>query len=333
MSNFNQMKHIIDKIESVTLIGETEQDFYDVGMEDTPHTFFANDILVHNSCFTSALPIIEATMPDVDTSDEEQMTKAILDVCGKVQLHVNKTFDVMAKRMFNVTSHRFDAKQEVIAKTAFWLVKKRYAQFIINENGVVKDEMDVKGIDVVRTSFPMVFREFMEQFLDDMLRKVDKSIIDKKILQLVDTIDTLGVVELAKNTSVKFISRDGRKNYNPETRHPFNYVLGTPAQVKAALFYNDLIDHMGLSRDVPKILHGQKIKWVYLKQNEFGAECIAMKADGTDPDEILEFIEKFADKRAMYNYELKDKLGDFYNVLSWEYPTETAVKCATFFEF
>ena len=49
--------------------------------------------------------------------------------------------------------------------------------------------------------------------------------------------------------------------------------------------------------------------------------------------EQLNNLEKFADKRAMYNYELKDKLGDFYNVLSWEYPTETAVKCATFFEF
>ena len=86
-----------------------------------------------DSCFASAMPIIKYKMPDIDTNDEKQMTKAILEVCTEAQNHVNDTFNIMAKRMFNVVKHRFDAKQEVIAKTSFWLAKKRYAQFIINK--------------------------------------------------------------------------------------------------------------------------------------------------------------------------------------------------------
>jgi hypothetical protein len=239
----------------------------------------------------------------------------------------------MAKRMFNVTKHRFDAKQEVIAKTSFWLAKKRYAQFIINKGGIECDELEVKGIDVVRTSFPMRFRKFMEQFLQDVLRKVNKETIDTNILQLVDDLPKFNVIEIAKNTSVKFKSQDGRKDYNPKTRTPFKYVLGTPAQAKAAIFYNDLLEQFGLTKNIPKILHGQKIKWVYLKQNEYGAEGIALKADGTDPDQILEFVEKYVDRNAMYEQELKGKLKDFYDVLNWEYPSINDAKANEFFSF
>ncbi len=67
-----------------------------------------------DSCFASALPIIKKNMPDIDLNDEKAMTEAILKVTGDVQSFVNKFYDVMAKRYFNIEKHRFDAKQEVI---------------------------------------------------------------------------------------------------------------------------------------------------------------------------------------------------------------------------
>jgi len=286
-----------------------------------------------DSCFASALPIIKKNMPNIDLNDEKAMTEAILKVTGDVQSFVNKFYDVMAKRYFNIEKHRFDAKQEVIAKTSFWLAKKRYAQFIINKAGIECDEMEVKGIDVVRTSFPIRFRKFMQKFLDDMLRKLPKDQIDASILEFKDKMSTYPVIEIAKNTSVKFKSQNGDNDYNPKTRHPFQFMDGTPAQAKAALAYNDLLKTWKLDKDVPEIFHGQKIKWVYLKQNQYGVEGIAMKADGTDPDRIMEFIEQYVDRNAMYEQELKGKLLDFYNVLNWSYPNETDVKLEEFFSF
>ena len=286
-----------------------------------------------DSCFASALPIIKKNMPDIDLNDEKAMTEAILKVTGDVQSFVNKFYDVMAKRYFNIEKHRFDAKQEVIAKTSFWLAKKRYVQFIINKAGIECDEMEVKGIDVVRTSFPIRFRKFMQKFLDDMLRKLPKEQIDASILEFKDKMSTYPVIEIAKNTSVKFKSQNGDNDYNPKTRHPFQFMDGTPAQAKAALAYNDLLKTWKLDKDVPEIFHGQKIKWVYLKQNQYGIEGIAMKADGTDPDRIMEFIEQYVDRNAMYEQELRGKLLDFYNVLNWSYPNETDVKLEEFFSF
>ena len=288
-----------------------------------------------DSCFASALPIIQKNMPDIDTNDEKAMTEAILKVTGEVQSFVNKFYDMMSLRFFNIEKHRFDAKQEVIAKTGFWLAKKRYAQFIINNGGLVVNEMEVKGIDVVRTSFPIQFRKFMQQFLNDILRKTDKQVIDQNILTFLDKnlVDS-PVIEIAKNTSVKFKSGgESKTDYNPKTRSKFKYIKGTTAQAKAALFYNDLLQHWGLDKMVPPIFHGQKIKWVYLKSNEYGSECIALKADGTDPDQIMEFINKYVDRTAMYEQELKGKLMDFYNILNWDYPNQTDKTLGEFFSF
>jgi DNA polymerase I len=67
-----------------------------------------------DSCFASAVPIIKHSMPEVDLNDEKQMTEAILKVAGSVQSFVNKFYDVMAKKFFNIEKHRFDIKQEVI---------------------------------------------------------------------------------------------------------------------------------------------------------------------------------------------------------------------------
>ena len=329
-----------DNASAVTLTGQdiiktankAINQYYKKTLNDTEN----KDYVIYvdtDSCFASALPIIKHKMPDIDLNDEKHMTEAILKVCTEAQKHVNDTFNVMADRMFNVQKHRFDAKQEVIAKTSFWLAKKRYAQFIINKGGIECDELEVKGIDVVRTSFPIRFRKFMEQFLQNILRKVPKEEIDESILKFKESMTSYSVIEIAKNTSVKFVSQDKVNDYNPKSRHPFQMIKGAPAQVKAGCYYNDLLKLWQLDNEIPEIFHGQKIKWVYLKQNPFGMECIAMKADGTDPQRILEFIEQYVDRDAMYEQELKSKLIDFYNVLSWDYPNETDAKLGEFFSF
>ena len=78
------------------------------------------------------------------------------------------------------------------------------------------------------------------------------------------------------------------------------------------------------------IKHGQKIKWVYLSENPFGIESIAMKGDETDADKMMEFINQYVDRKAMFESELKSKMIEFYNVFGWQFPNASA-KLAEFF--
>ena len=53
---------------------------------------------------------------------------------------------------------------------------------IINDNGVKVNKMLVKGIDTVRSNFPIAMRKFLGMILDDILMEVPKEKIDEKII-------------------------------------------------------------------------------------------------------------------------------------------------------
>ena len=94
------------------------------------------------------------------------------DIAGEVQDYLNDFYDILAKKVFNVDkdNHRFEIKKEYVSKAGIWIAKKRYAQWIISDNGVPCDRLDVKGLDVVRSSYPAAFRKFMSEILIEILR-------------------------------------------------------------------------------------------------------------------------------------------------------------------
>ena len=102
---------------------------------------------------------------------------------GTAQDYINRSYNYFSKNFLNIQGeHRFDIKQEVISKSAFWVTKKRYGQWIINDGGLECEKLDVKGLDIVRSSFPPSFRDFMTKVLKAILAKVDKDKIDQFIL-------------------------------------------------------------------------------------------------------------------------------------------------------
>jgi hypothetical protein len=166
-----------------------------------------------------------------------------------------------------------------------------------------------------------------------ILRKHSKDSIDDRILVMEKEIKTLSIEDIAKNTSVRFVSADGASNYNPSGRKAFTIPTPkTPPQVGAALMYNDLLKRFGIHKQFESIHHGQKIKWVYLLENPHALKYLAIKADGTDPDEILELINTYVDRKQMYERELKTKIMKFYAVLRWVYPSITIRIADSFFK-
>ena len=94
------------------------------------------------------------------------------------------------------------------------------------------------------------------------------------------------------------------------------YKKGTPVHVKAAINYNSLIDYWYEGKRYEKISNGSKIKWVYLKENEFGFDTIGYKGY-EDPPQILDMIKKYIDHNKMYEQAMSKKVGMFYKALNW----------------
>jgi DNA polymerase elongation subunit (family B) len=291
-----------------------------------------------DSLFVSVLPVLDLLKPKINKSDENEMIAATTEIAGNVQNYINSMLNVLSLKMFNLKHHKFFIKKEMIAESALWLAKKRYVQWIVDKGGIKCDELAVTGIDTVRTSFPPKFSSVMIDVMKKILKNGTEAEVNEMILTFEENLNTFSLLEGAKSTSVRFVSKDEQKDYCPKGRKPFEIIKGSPAQVRAALCYNDLLKYWKIDRMVEPIYDGQKIRYVYLKPNEYGITQIALKADGTDPKQILELAEKYVDRRKMYEKELKSKFTNnakegMYDVLKWSYPSLEMRKAEEFFTF
>jgi len=265
----------------------------------------------------------------------EDVKPFAIKMIGTVSDELNDFYKVMMVRMFNSTDNRIKIAADVVAQSAFWVVKKRYAMrkvYNMEESKDV-DEIEIKGLDVVRSSYPKKFRDFMKGILTDILQGTPNKIVNAKIVTFKDTMKDFELEDIAKNTSVKFISNTEAKiNFDPKHREPFNFEGGSTAQCKAALAYNDMLRKYELN-DTEPILHGGKIKWVYLKENPFGLSGIAFKDDGKDPKVIMDFIHKYIHRTKIWDAELEGKLTDFYTAMRWDMYSENNATIEQFFSF
>ena len=322
----------VDNAEATTITGQSvikttemiANQYYtkNIGKEADYNVYTDTD-----SVFYQAAPLVKSRNPEINEDSDEEMIPAILSVAKEVEGHINKVYDVMAYKMFNVDSHRFDIKQETIAKGGFWVSKKRYAQWIINDNTVPCDKLDVKGLDVKRSSFPTYFKEVMGTVLMDILKDVDKDEIDQKILDYKDGMTDKRFVDIAKNSAVKDMSKYLFKN-----QAIGEFLKGTPAHVKAAITYNQLLKKFNAPFKYEPMKDGDKVKWVYLKKNPLGLQTTAFTGH-SDPPEINAFIEQYIDYDLIWEKELENKLDDFYAAMSWDKPNPNLAAASQFFSF
>lgn len=264
-----------------------------------------------DSTFYSSLPLIKHRYPTFNIKDEKWMADKTIEIAGEVQSFINKSYDIYGKKFHNVDIHRFDIKQENVAKAGLWIAKKRYAQWIINKEGHTVSKLDVKGLDVVRSSFPPAFRVFMAEVLEDILNDIDKVELDQKILNFKNHIKTLPLIDIMFPIGVQ----DIKKFKRPDGGLFSAFVKRTPVHVKAALNYNDMLKYHNIT-SIREIINGEKIKWTYLKTNTMNLDTIALKGYD-DPDKIENFVQTHIDYEKIFESAFLNKLNDFYAALKW----------------
>ena len=321
----------LDNAEAVTYTGQAlikftkkiSNSFYNKELGDTKdHCIYIDT----DSVFYSATPIVKKRFPNLNIRDEDKMSKAILEIADEVQMYLNNSYDYFAKKFCNIDKHRFDIKQEVIAKSGLFVTKKRYGLKIINDNGKKVNKMMVKGLDTVRSSFPTAMRDMLSKVLEDILMDVPKEKLDKFIINFKNSMRLMEVDKIAIPTGVRNITK-----YLDKDRKPFSTNMkGTPVHVKSAIAYNDLLKHYNQDKRYEKISNGSKVKWVYLKNNNLGLNTVAYKGY-EDPPEIVKFIRDNINPNKLYKQALQKKIMMFYEALGWNEPTDATKTMERFF--
>ena len=281
-----------------------------------------------DSVFYSAVPLVKKRYPNKELSDV-MMTQRINEIATEVQGYLNDSYNFFAEKFCNLDKHRFEIKQEIVAKAGLFIVKKRYGMKIISDNGVQVNKTMVKGLDTVRSNFAPSFRKLLSDVLDDILASVPKEKVDHRIMRFKKNMKYSPLDEISSPTGVKGIHKYLQKNSENTTSFS-ETKKGCPVHVKAAIAYNDLVRYFGQDKKYGFINNGDKIRWVYLKNNPLGLKVVAYKGY-EDPPEIMEFIKDTMDIDKIYDQALTKKIQMFYDCLDWGKPVDKEQTIERFF--
>jgi DNA polymerase elongation subunit (family B) len=268
-----------------------------------------------DSIIMSPVPILHYEYGDEwESWDKDKIVQAILKISHKMRDKINARMDLFASDWLHSKNNRLSFKEEWIGESAFFTgVKKRYAIKLVFKEGKPVTKLDIKGLDVVRSSFPKSCQNFMKELLIKLLDFRDKVEIDDYVLQFLDQIkfnlngdyDMISPISSAKNME-KYAKKDG------------HFPNGTPIHVKASHNFNFLLEVFGKQFEYQGINEGDKIRYCYLyTTNPYGLKELATPLDSIIPHEVEEFMDDWVDSVKTVDGLLKKKLETYYDALGW----------------
>ena len=270
-----------------------------------------------DSCYVNAEPLLRKIYPNFDDMEESERADKLEAMSLEYEKKINEYYNDLALEAFNVPvdKHRLEMKTECTIRSAFFSGKRRYAQYITKKEGVPCNEIDVKGLDFKKSNFPPLFRTFFEEILNKILFGATRETIDKEILDFKESLKDRDFIEISKPTGVKNIQQ---YTANPPVAGSIfsEFENKAPVGVKAAVRYNDLLKFKGLDKKHTQIVEGDKIKWVYLRDNPYKIDTMGF-LDFDLPKPIRNFIEVYVDIPRSFDTILKNKLESFYQDLGW----------------
>ena len=292
-------------------------------LEDTP--WWICDEGDYNFCayvdtdsnYFNAEPLLKHLYPDFEEKDDTEKDNLLEQIALKYQDIITNDYDRLARDCFNVQEHRLEMKTEAVIRSAYFRATRRYAQWITKQEGIAKESLDIKGLEFKKANFPPIFGEFFNDILQQILKGGEQKHIDKLIMDFRDKImsKNTDIALLGNPTSVKTLNEYvARKPRAGEVLTELK--KGAPANVKAAVKYNDLLRFWQLDKQHSPIVQGDKIKWIYLIDNPYKIEAIGFLSFDV-PDKMRIFLNDYADRKKSFETILQSKLENFYTDLGW----------------
>ncbi len=261
-----------------------------------------------DSMFLNLNGVVEKLF-DGDPLNKESIVLFLNEFCNsKIQEQIDKSFDDLYEYT-NAYKKSLVMKREYIADVGIWTTKKRYVLNVIDKEGIRYDTPKIisKGLEVVRSSTPIYVRHHLKEALRIILQENEKS-LQKYCKDFHQEFLTANIEDIAFPKSVN--------NIDKYVLHDGKWKKGTPINTKAALIYNYLLDKNSLNSKYEKIQEGDKIRFIYLKeQNPIGENVIGMVE--SLPKEFK--LDKYVDYDLQFEKLFKDPIEDILNIIGWSF--------------
>lgn len=222
---------------------------------------------------------------------------------AKIQPIIHTAYEELAEKV-NAYQQKMNMKRESIFNRAVWTGKKRYFLNIVNgEGGVVHNppKLKIVGNEAIKSSTPAVCRDALKKAFDIIMNHTQPELrkfvtdFNKKFLEM-------SLQEIASPKSCNDLTgwskRPGfNRMYNSDTGEYTDIAKACPYHVTGAIIYNYLIESKNLTTQYRKIMDGEKIKYMPLKEpNPTQSHVISFPAilpDELDLNQYLDYDAQF----------------------------------------
>jgi len=223
--------------------------------------------------------------------DDKTKIEWIKKISGATEKYIDKRiFNEIQLGDYNsqVRDFKIGFKQEIIAKTALFVKKKKYAYWLVDKEGVSKDDISVTGLEIVRSDSSEAIRPRLKIIMEMIMRQEEDEVISAKIREHRKELRKLEAEDLAANVGInnirKYLSGDRPKK-------------ATPWHIKGVYNYRMLLKHLDIEDQYEDVKEGLKAKVIYVRKNPFEADSITFNEWPTEFNSIVQFDpEKMIDK-------------------------------------
>ena len=329
----NQIKVKSVKISKVEKLEDFEDEYvYDIGVDDETPYFFANNILVHNSGYFTAEPMLKNN-PDLAYIFESKET--LIGLYDTIADQTNDSFADFMDKTFNTGLERgsiIKAGRELVASKGLFITKKRYALLYYDKEGTRMDvdgkpgKIKAMGLDLKRSDTP----KLMQIFLEDLLMKLLCGGSEEEIIEMIKVFRTefrerpgweKGTPKRVNGLSNYSNRIDALNNSDPfkvkvkKDKKDKRENTMVPGHVQASLNWNTL-RQMNSDNYSLEITDGQKVIVCRLRANPLKMDSVAYPIDQTYlPDwyKNLPF-----DHETMENTIIDKKVNNLIGILKWD---------------
>lgn len=237
---------------------------------------------------------------------------------------IKNSMDNLTTVSFNCTQNKIFFKREAIARRAAFLKKKRYVMWVLNNEGVECNKIKVVGVEIVRSSTPLVIQDILEEIVFTMLKTMDYKTVESRIREFKPIFMKSAIDKIATPSTVHKLDEYTEKwNSGDKNR--------TPIHVRASILYNNIILNDKKLKAQYDIIHNDsKMKYIYLKTNSQFTENVMGFSD-VMPKEFE--LEKNVDRELQFEKTFIKPLTAIYEVFNWQFPNLTNEDISDLFVF
>lgn len=252
--------------------GYLNNDVYDIQVGDESHTFYGNNILLHNSIYVRMDAVLQELFntTEIDWNNEQ--------VFDKVRTYVDKTFQIKLNtycadficNKFFTDQRRIEFKRQKISAQGEYTSKKHYIVHVYDNEGLPCNKWAYAGVEIKKNELPNTIKELLRDCVEGLIEfNWDNNKFQNKIMQIYNHFNTMSKKDIAwiKNLST------------PKNSTGFlSMEKGAGAHAKAAEFYNQVINNLGLTNKYELIRQFDRFHYLYIKSNnKYGINVIGFK--------------------------------------------------------